>query len=64
MGLVKAGTVDDVQPAAVQAAEAIGSFMVVDKRLIGKAVDALGGSKSYRMESLKIQLGYMSHSAR
>ena len=59
-GLVKAATVDDVQPAAVYAAEAIGSQLVVDPHLIGKAVDALQGHQSYRMQSIKLQLGFSS----
>ncbi|MCJ1326780.1 hypothetical protein MMC10_003446 [Thelotrema lepadinum] len=57
---MKAATVDDVQPAAVYAAEAIGSQLVVDPHLIGKAVDALGGHQSYRIQSIKLQLGLSS----
>ena len=58
--LIRAATVDDVQPAAVYAVEALGSHMIVDPYLIGKAVDALGGSKSYRLHSIKLQFGISS----
>ena len=60
LGLLRAATVDDVQPAAVLAAEALGSTLIVDPTLIGKAVDALGGGKSYRIENVKLQLGISS----
>ena len=59
-GLMKAATVDDVQPAAVYAAEAIGSQMIVDPHLIGKAVDALGGDQSYRLDNIKLHIGLCS----
>ena len=57
LALFRAATMDDVQPAAFLAAEALGDIMMVDPSLIGKAVDTLGGNKSYRLENLKIQLG-------
>ena len=60
LGLLRAATVDDVQPAAVLAAEALESTLIVDSGLIGKAVDALGGGKSYRVENLKLQFGISS----
>ncbi|KAI9679328.1 MAG: hypothetical protein M1817_005348 [Caeruleum heppii] len=55
--LIKAATVDDVQPAAVLAAEALGSTLIVSDRLIGRAVDALGGSDSFRLQNVQLQLG-------
>ena len=58
VGLMKAATIDDVQPAAVFAAEAIGSQIMVDPHLIGRAIDALGGTQSYRLQTLKLQIGY------
>ena len=60
LSLIQAATVDDVHPSSVVAAEALGSMMIVDDRLIGKAVDALGGNKSFRLESLKLQIGLSS----
>ena len=59
-GLMKAATVDDVQPASVYAIEAIGRLMTVDPHLIGRAVDALGGNKSYRIDTIKLHLGLSS----
>ena len=59
-GLFRAATVDDVQPIAVLAAEVLGSQVIADSHLIGKAVDALGGDKSYRMDSIKLYLGLSS----
>lgn len=60
VGLIRAATVADVQPAAVLAAEALGSTLIVDPTLIGKAINALDGGKSYRIESIKLQLGISS----
>ena len=57
LGLVKAATVDDVQPQAVYAAEALGWHMIIDDRLIGKAVDALGGDQSYRLSNIRLHFG-------
>ena len=59
-GLMKAATVDDVQPASVYAIEAIGQLMIVEPHLIGRAVDALGGNKSYRIDTIKLHLGLSS----
>ena len=56
-GLIRAATVDDVQPTAVNAIEALGSHMIIDTHLIGKAYDALGGNKSYKIDSLKLHVG-------
>ena len=58
--LMRAATVDDVQPVAVYAVEALGTHVIVDPHLIGKAVDALGGSKSYRLHRIKLQFGISS----
>lgn len=58
--LVKAGTVDDVQPQAVIAAEHLGSLMIVHPQRIGQAIDALGGSNSFRLENVKLSLGLSS----
>ena len=58
--LIQATSIDDVHPSSVVAAEALGSMMIVDDRLIGKAVDALGGDKSFRLENLKLQFGLSS----
>ena len=60
LSLIQATSVDDVHPNSVFAAEALGSMMIVDDRLIGKAVDALGGDKSFRLENLKLQFGLSS----
>ena len=57
LGLIAAATQDDVQIAAVIAAEAIGSLMIVDPALIGQAVDALNKNKNFRVESIKLHLG-------
>ena len=57
LGLIRAATVDDVQPAAVNAVEALGSHMIVDPHLIGIAYNALGGKKSYKIENLKLHFG-------
>lgn len=54
LGLVSAATVADVQPAAILAAEALGSTLIVDPTLI------LGGGKCYRIENVKLQLGISS----
>ena len=59
-GLMMAATVDNVHQSAVYATEALGSIMVVDPQLIGKAVDILGGEKSFRLENLKLQFGLSS----
>ena len=72
-GLIVAATQDDVQVAAVMAAEAIGSQMIVDTgshspwtihafaypqiALIGHAVDALNEDKNFRLEKVKLHLG-------
>ncbi|MCJ1394340.1 hypothetical protein MMC18_007218 [Xylographa bjoerkii] len=58
--LVRAATMDDVQPAAFYAAEALGYHMILDEHLIGKAVDTLQGNKNYRLENIKLQIGLSS----
>jgi hypothetical protein len=58
--LVKAATVDDVLPQAVIAAEHLGSLMIVHPQRIGQAIDALGGSNSFRLENVKLSLGLSS----
>ena len=56
LGLLRAATVDNFQPAAVLAAEALGRTFIVDSSFIGTAVDALSRGKSYRIENVKMQL--------
>ncbi|MCJ1421001.1 hypothetical protein MMC32_007363 [Xylographa parallela] len=58
--LIRVATMDDVQPAAFYAVEALGCHMILDEHLIGKAVDALKGNRSYRLENIKLQFGLSS----
>ncbi|MCJ1437992.1 hypothetical protein MMC27_007379 [Xylographa pallens] len=58
--LIRVATMDDVQPAAFYAAEALGYHMILDQHLIGKAVDALKGNRNYRLENIKLQFGLSS----
>ncbi|MCJ1383550.1 hypothetical protein MMC17_006664 [Xylographa soralifera] len=58
--LIRAATMDDVQPAAFYAAEALGYHMILDEHLIGKAVDTLQGNRNYRLENIKLQFGLSS----
>ena len=60
LSLIKAATIDDVQPLAVIAAEAIGTCLEVDPHLTGRAADVLGSSQSYRVENLKLTMGLSS----
>lgn len=56
LGLLRAATVDEVQPAAVLAAKALGSTLLVDSSLIEKAVDALVEAKAIASKTLKCNL--------
>ena len=58
--LMRVATMDNVQPAALIAYQAIGTLFDVDSKLIGEAVDVLGGKKSFRIENLKIAIGISS----
>lgn len=51
---------DDVQPQAVIAAQHLGDLMIVHPDRIGQAVDALGGSESFRIENIKLSMGLSS----
>ena len=60
LNLVQAATMDDVQPAAFYAVEALGHHIILDEHLIGKAVDTLQGNRNYRLENIKLQIGLSS----
>lgn len=60
LSLLKAASVDNVHPSAVYVAEAIGGFVTVEPRLIGSAVDALGGGESFRLANLRLTIGLTS----
>ena len=57
LGLIAAATQDDVQVAAYVAADAIGSLMIVNPKLVSQAVDVLNEGKSYKLEKVKLHLG-------
>jgi hypothetical protein len=46
VSLLRAASIDNVQPSTVYVAEAIGDLIIVEPTLIGTAVDALGGGES------------------
>ena len=60
LSFVIATSVDDVYPSSVLSAEALGSIMTIDDRLIGKAVDTLDGDKSFRLANLQLQFGLLA----
>ena len=55
--LIGAASEDNVQPQAVLALRALGSFIHPSPHLIGKAVDALDGTKNVNLEHLKLTVG-------
>lgn len=58
--LIEAVTVENVQPQAVFAAEALGFGIHVRDELLVKAVDALSGNENVRWENLKLLIGIRS----
>lgn len=58
--LIEAVTVENVQPQAVLAAEALGFGIHVRDELLVKAVDALSGNENVRWENLKLLIGIRS----
>lgn len=57
---IEAVTVENVQPQAVLAAEALGFGIHVRDELLVKAVDALSGNENVRWENLKLLIGIRS----
>ena len=55
--LIRAASEDNVQPQAVLALCALGSKIQPHQELIGKAVDALGGTKNVKLEHLRLSVG-------
>ena len=55
--LIRAASEDNVQPQAVLALCALGSKIQPHQELIGKAVDALGGTKNVNLEHLRLSVG-------
>lgn len=58
--LIEAVTVENVQPQAVLAAEALGFGIHVRDELLVKAVDALSGHENVRWQNLKLLIGIRS----
>lgn len=58
--LIEAVTVENVQPQAVFAAEALGFGIHVRDELLVKAVDALSGNENVRWENLRLLIGIRS----
>ena len=58
--LIEAVTVENVQPQAIFAAEALGFGIHVRDELLVKAVDALSGNENVRWENLKLLIGICS----
>ncbi|MCJ1403849.1 hypothetical protein MMC11_007072 [Xylographa trunciseda] len=58
--LVRAAAMDDVQPAAFYAAEALGYHMMLDEILIRKAMDSLSRNRVYTLENINLQIGLSS----
>ena len=62
--LISVASRDDVQPQAILASEAFGGCLIVSARRISEAIDALGGSSSARIESIKALIGFESGTIR
>ena len=62
--LIAAAGSDDVQAQAVLAAEALGAGLLVSKKLIPEAIDALNGNESVRIDVAKAFVGLSSGGVR
>lgn len=58
--LVAAAGLDDVQPQAVLAAEALGTGILINTKRFNDAIDALGGNESLRLSEIKATIGLSS----
>ena len=58
--LIAAAGVEDVQPQAVLAAEALGASLHIDPERYNDSIDALGGNENIRLSSIKATISLSS----